>query len=163
VELWVTNDTLEALAETVTVQLGRFDGATIWEETLPVLLPAQQSRSVAAWDAVRLDPGAGRFLAVHSPSGRFPPNRHFFTAIKDLHRPAAAPEMTVSQISQHELRVELRGAEAGYALFVHLLVPHEATRYSDNYVDLAPHEARTIIVTNDLVPLTPEMVTLGWR
>ena len=51
----------------------------------------------------------------------------------------------------------------GYALLVHLLVPHERTRFTDNYVDLAPGRSLTIGVTNDQVELTPEMVSLGWR
>lgn len=71
--------------------------------------------------------------------------------------------MTITSIRPHELRVELAGAPDAYALFVHLLVPHEATRYSDNYLDLAPGEVRVVTVTNPVVRLAPETVTLGWR
>jgi beta-mannosidase len=163
VELWVTNDTLQALDDNLTVRLASFSGAVTWQEAVPVSLPPQQSRRVAAWDADRLRPGPDRHLAVRSAEGRFPANRHFFAAIKDLDRPTAAPAMTVSQESSHQLTVELRGTDAVYCLLVHLLVPHEATRYSGNYVDLGPGEVRVLHVTNSDVELAPEMVTLGWR
>jgi beta-mannosidase len=163
VELWLTNDTRDEIADRVTVRLGTFDGTVVWEETIPILLGAQQSRSVASWNRQRLVGLPDRYLAVRSAGGRFPANRHFFAPIKDLVRPGRSPEMAITQVSPHELRVELRGASDGYALFVHLLVSHEATRFSDNYLDLAPGEARVVTVTNDQVPLSPAMVTLGWR
>jgi hypothetical protein len=59
------------------------------------------------------------------------------------------------------LRIDLR--TAGYAYFVHLSVPDEVARLSDNYFDLEPGERRTVVVTSELGSLTPEMVTVGWR
>jgi hypothetical protein len=50
-----------------------------------------------------------------------------------------------------------------YAYFVHLTVPHEATRFTDNYFDLEPGARRTITVTNAQIALMPEMVTVGSR
>jgi hypothetical protein len=38
-----------------------------------------------------------------------------------------------------------------------------ATRFSDNYVDLAPGAERRVTVTNPVVPLDPATVTLRWR
>ena len=45
----------------------------------------------------------------------------------------------------------------------HLLVPHEATRFSDNYVDLPIGAVRRVTVTNDEIKLDASMVTLRWR
>jgi beta-mannosidase len=162
-ELWITNDTGQEVAETIEVRLGGFDGATIWEESLDVRAPARHSGPVGRWDAAGLEPAPDRYLAVHAPSQRFPFNRHFFAPIKDLRRHVHPPRSNVAQNSPHELRVEIVGSQDSYLVFVHLLVPHDATRFSDNYVDLAPGETRVLTVSNDRVPLTPEMVTVGWR
>jgi len=51
----------------------------------------------------------------------------------------------------------------GYAYFVHLEDPDEATRFSDNYFDLEPGEERSIAVTNVARSLRPEMVRVRWR
>jgi beta-mannosidase len=163
VELWLTNDTPDEVVDTLAVRLGRFDGAAIWEEPVAVSVGAGGSRAVAQWSADRLGAAPDRYLSARSAGDRAPPNRHFFAPIKDLRRRAAPPEPTISQRGPRELRVELRAPRDAYVFFAHLLVPHEATRYSDNYLDLEPGEARTIAVTNDDVPLGPELVTLGWR
>ena len=96
-----------------------------------------------------------------SASGRFPNNRHFFAAIKDLHRTPAEPKVRFDSVGDNELRVTLRARE--YAYFVHLEVRDEATRFSDNFFDLEPGEERTIYVTNAKRPLSPEMVKVRWR
>ena len=100
-------------------------------------------------------------IAVRSPAGRFPANRHFFEAIKDLQRPVVEPEVTVSQHGEHELRVDLHAP--AYVYYLHLVVPDEHTRFSDNYFDLAGGERRTIVVTNPQTPLLPDMLTVKWR
>ena len=46
---------------------------------------------------------------------------------------------------------------------MHLSVPDEATRFSDNYFDLEPDESRTIVVANSRGNLAPEMIAAGWR
>jgi hypothetical protein len=46
---------------------------------------------------------------------------------------------------------------------VHLEIPDEATRFSDNYFDLKLGEERTISVTNPGVTLRPEAVEVRWR
>jgi beta-mannosidase len=98
---------------------------------------------------------------VRSSDGLFPPNRHFFAAIKDLERAPVRPEAVVTPGAVGELRVELRAPE--YAYFVHLSVPDEAAHLSDNYFDLEPGERRTVVVTAERGSLTPEMVTVRWR
>ncbi|MFN8634307.1 MAG: glycoside hydrolase family 2 protein [Chloroflexota bacterium] len=163
VELWVTNDTDRAVEETATVKMGQFDGVPLWGEPVPIRVPAHTSQRVGRWDAERLEAGPERYLVVRSSADRFPTNRHFFAPIKDLKRTAAAPEMTVTAHGDGELQVTLQAPPNSYLLLVHLLVPDEATRFSDNYLDLEPGEIRTVIVTNDQHPLQPEMVTLGWR
>jgi hypothetical protein len=50
-----------------------------------------------------------------------------------------------------------------YAYFVHLEVPDEATRFSDNYFDLEPGQERTISVTNEKRALAAENIKVRWR
>jgi hypothetical protein len=50
-----------------------------------------------------------------------------------------------------------------YLYYFHLIVPHEHTHFTDNYFDLAAGEGRTIILTNDKIRLTPDMVSFAWR
>jgi beta-mannosidase len=143
------------------VRLGTFEGEKIWEENLRARAPANSSLPVARWDADRVSGAPDRFLSVGSDRGRFPPNRHFFAAIKDLLRAPVEPSVDITQTAENELRVRLEAP--AYAYFVHLEVPDEATRFSDNYLDLEPGHQRTISVTNLKKPLSPESVEVRWR
>ncbi len=161
-ELWITNDTLSAVTDTLGVRLASFSGETLWEESLRVSVAANGSGPVARWDAHRVPGAPDRYLSVRSAGGLFPANRHFFAAIKDLDREPSEPEIYVDPAGDHELlRVRLRAR--GYSYFVHLEVPDEATRFSDNFFDLEPAEEREIFVANARRSLTPDMVKLGWR
>jgi hypothetical protein len=57
----------------------------------------------------------------------------------------------------------LAAASDAYAYFVHLTVPHAATRFSDNYVDLEPGERRFVTIANPAIALSPSDVGLGSR
>jgi beta-mannosidase len=163
VELWVTNERLTPVVDTVTVRLASFDGSVVWEEERTIEVPANSSRAVWSWSAGDVGGAADRYLAVRSAADGFPANRQFFVPIKDLRRSPAAPGVQIEQVGPHELRVDLQGQPAAYDLLVHLSVPDEATRFGDNYVDLAPGESRTISVSNAVNPLTAGRVTVGWR
>jgi len=113
------------------------------------------------WEAERVGRDPGRYLSASSSRGTFPTNRHFFAAIKDLRREPVKPEIEITQTEERELQINLQSKS--YAYFVHLEVPDEATRFSDNYFDLEPGEERTVFIINDRMALTPEMVKVGWR
>jgi beta-mannosidase len=161
VELWLTNDTLSEARGDVTVRLATFDGATIWEEDHSMHVSSNVSRPVARWTAQRLAGSPDRYLSVSSKGDLFPSNRHFFAAIKDLGRTSVEPGAEITQKGDHELTVRLHAPQ--YAYFVHLEVPTEATRFSDNYLDLMPGEERKISVTNEKRPLQPEDINVRWR
>jgi beta-mannosidase len=161
VELWLTNDTLSGVRDDATVRLASFEGETIWEEDIRVRVPANASRQVAHWPADRVKGAPDRYLTAQSGEDRFPKNRHFFAAIKDLERTPLEPNVSIVPTGEHELRVRLRTPV--YAYFVHLEVPDESTGFSDNYFDLEPGEERTIIVTNNARALSAENVKVGWR
>src|SRR5215203_3140669 len=160
VELWLTNDTLSEIEDDLKVRLGTFDGEKIWEENLKAHTPANSSLPIARWGPDRASGAPDRYLSVSSDHGRFPSNRHFFAAIKDLRRDPVEPALDVTQTGEYELQVRLEAL--AYAYFVHLDIPAEATRFSDNYLDLEPGRERTISVTNEKRELEPENIKVSW-
>ena len=161
-ELWVTNDTLVDVHDRASLRLCTFDGRVLREETLEVGCPAGGSRCVFSWSPEITGAAPDRYVWVHSSTGQFPSNRHFFSAIKDLQRPITAPDMVVHRTSSNELRVRVHAPSESYVYFVHLTSPRGSTRYSDNYFDLEPGETRELLVRDSLGELAPEVLTLGW-
>ena len=106
-------------------------------------------------------PTGAYYLWVLSSNGLFPPNRHFFTAIRDLRRKTARPQAEAVPDGDHRLSVRLRAGQ--YAYFVYLSVPDETARYTDNYFDMEPDTERTLVVENRDKRLSPETLELGWR
>jgi len=160
-ELWVVNDTLTPVKGECEVALTRFSGDVVWTATVAVDVGVSESASIWRSNGP-VEGGADQVLTVTSASGQFPDNRHLFVAIKDLDRSsAAAPKVEIEQRSDHELAVHLTASSWTY--YVHLLVDDEHTVFSDNYFDLVAGETRTITLTNPVVPLTPEVVTVRWR
>ncbi len=161
VELWITNDTLSELTSSAKIHMGSFADGLLWEELLEWHVPANSSQAVWHGEAGRLVPGPYSYLSVRSPDQLFPANRHFFVAQKALQRIPEPPEVNIVPVSEHELRVQLHAS--AYACFLHLIVPDEHTHFSDNYFDLEAGEHCTVVVTNPVVVLTPEMVEVKWR
>lgn len=161
IELWITNDTLEDVSDTVVIQSGTFAKGTVWEEEHQVHVSANSSQAVWRGEPQKILAQPDHYLAVRSPAERFPANRHFFVAVKDLLRPVVEPEVTISSRGEHELLVHVHAS--AYLYYVHVIVPDEHTHFSDNYFDLVAGESRTVVVTNQKIPLTPELVSVGWR
>ncbi len=145
------------MSDTVVIQLGTFAAGAIWTERHQVQVPANSSQVVWQGEAPHIIARPDHYLLVRSPFGRFPPNRHFFAAIKDLLRPAVEPEISISANGEHELSVQVFAPR--YLYYFHVIVPHEHTHFSDNYFDLAAGEGRTVVMTNPKIHLTPDMVS----
>jgi beta-mannosidase len=161
VELWLTNDTPGEVTDTLTIRFGSFARGTVWEESSHIQVGANGNQVVWRCDAATLIAGPDSYLSVHSTKSLFPANRHFFSAIKELQRTPAQPEITFTPAGDHEVQVHLRAVT--YTYFLHLIVPDERTHCSDNYFDLEAGESRTISLTNRSIPLAPEMVSVAWR
>jgi beta-mannosidase len=156
-ELWVTNDTRAAVEATARITLGTFAGEVLRSEDVEFSVPAHSSRRV---HRVEAEGAADRFLSVRSDA--FPPNRHFFTAIKDLERESARLEHVFEAVNgARQLSVRLR-ADA-YAYFVHLAHPDERVRFSDNYLELAPGEERTVVLAHPEAAPRPQDVSVRAR
>lgn len=161
VELWITNDTLQPFRDEITVTLGTFSGDVVEERRLTVDVPANTSQPVDVWAGDIA--GNDRYLRVASDEERFYDNRHFFVDFKDLDRIPAEPRVEKRRVSDHEMEVTLTAPEDGYCWFVHLQRPMATTRYSDNYVDLAPGVSKAITIMDSTTPVDPDQVTIGWR
>jgi beta-mannosidase len=162
VELWITNDTLGEVEGNTTVRLRTFAGDSAWEENIHVWVAANGSHPIRRWERDELvGSRPDHYLSVRSAEGLCAPNRHLFAAIDDLQRTPIRPEVIVTPGGDHELQIHLRASE--YAYFVRLIMPDEAARFSDNYLDLEPGESRTIVVAKERGSLAPETVTVGWR
>jgi beta-mannosidase len=161
VELWLTNNRLDPFVDTVTVQLGTFDGSTIWEQRVDLSIPANTSLAVRSWSAGEIQGSPATYIAVRSDADLFPQNRTFFSALKDLDRQAGIVEVTTSVVDSSTLEVHL--AARNYAHFVHLIVPIDNTTFSDNYFDLLPGEKRVVTVSNTTHTLDPHLLTARWR
>lgn len=161
VELWVTNDTPAPIRDTARVRLRQFAGPVLHEENRSVDVAPHASRRIKRWEAAQLPGGNERYLSVRSTHNAFPPNRHFFVAIKDLAWTPVSVEHAVELVSEEKVVVHLR-ADA-YAYFVHVTVRDERVRYSDNYFELETAEARTITLTAPAGVLRPEHVSVRSR
>src|SRR5438105_1527227 len=161
IELWVSNDTLNEVTDTLTINFGSFANGTAWEESCPIQVEANSSQVVWRGNAGKITPGSDNYLSVHSTKSLFPVNRYFFARIKELQRTPAPPEITITANGEHELHVHLRAVT--YTYFLHLSVPDERTHFTDNYFDLESGENRIIILTNRSLTLSPEMGSVSWR
>ena len=155
-ELWVTNDTLSDVDISADLNLGTLSGETIWQRKVEARVVANDSKCI--WKMGRGELGAevGQVLWVRSP--QFPDNRVFFAPVKDLRVSPEKPEMKIEQMNPNRLRVALTGGT--YHCFVHIVAPHPATHFSDNYVDIFRDETKRIDVVNAESALDPATLEL---
>lgn len=161
VSLWIVNDTLAAVTDTIVWGQGTFDGQRLHEEELEITVPANSANRVAYIRASVLssDDPARRYLYARSARGLFPDNRHFFVEVRHLRRPPA--NLRVEKAVTDD-GVEVRVASDVYAYFVKLTVSIEGTRFSDNYFDLFPGQEKVIRVWNvQGQRLAPDEVTVA--
>lgn len=159
--LWITNDTLQPVADVVTWGVATFEGESLRQETIRVTTPANASHAIARVGGDELPGDPQRtYLFMRSGDARFPDNREFRVEVKDLVRPR--PALSVGLIQNEPARLTVYVSSNVYAYFVKLVVPIEGTRFSDNYFDLFPGEERVITVWNAANrPLTPSDVAVS--
>ncbi len=147
ISLWIVNDTLGDITDTVVWGHYTFDGQTLHEEELEITVPANSAGRITHIPASVLGDGdqAQRYLYVRSAHGLFPDNRHFFMPIKDLQRPMVNLQV---EKTTTDSGIEMRVSSDVYAYFVKLTVPIAGTRFSDNYFDLFPKQMKVIKVWN---------------
>ncbi len=163
VSLWLTNDSLASVSEALTWTHATFEGDILHMETVEAKISPNSSQQIAVISPELLGQGDRRreFLWVSGNSRLDIANRHFFAEIKDLVREIPAIEVKWEQDGNSWLA---HLSSTGFAYFVHLFLPQEGTRYSDNWLDLFPGEARTIRIWHQgNQPFDPVQVEIGWR
>ncbi len=160
VELWITNDSLQAVNGEAIVDLIDFKGAEDWSARVSYSAPANGSLSV--WSG-RAPASNDRMLCVRSVQQQFLPNRHLLVPVKDLALQAGAkPDVAVERTAPHELRVSITASI--YLMSVQIDSAQATARYSDNYFDLRPGESRTVIVRDALsAALSGEIEVRCWN
>ena len=63
IELWITNDTLTEVSDTIVVQTGSFIHGTLWKEQQQISVPAGSSLPVWRRNARQIDSAADHYLA----------------------------------------------------------------------------------------------------
>jgi beta-mannosidase len=158
-ELWIVNDGMAPVSGVLDIALHAFDGGKEWSQAVDYHVPA--TTSVRVWSG-EVAGSAGQVIRVTAPDAAFPDNKHFFAAIKDLDRAdPPAPDVRIEALSPNELAVHVTAK--AYTWFVHLLVADETTIFSDNYIDIPEGETRTLLVRNEVRPLSPDDITVRWR
>jgi beta-mannosidase len=159
IELWLTNDGDAPFTDDLTVELIDMISGVGWSETWAVSTPGADSRVVWSADAARLGASPSRVLTVRAMKADVPPNRFFFSQIKDLVRPKdVAPEVRIEQPDPHTLVVSLTAP--AYLYFVQLLLPSETARFSDNYFDLAAGQTHVVTITDPVRRLDLDALTV---
>lgn len=154
VELWITNDTRQAVVGEVVVTLETLSGGIRGQWTARMDAPAEGCHVLWRGD---LPKGDDLVLHARSTDGAFDRARWLSAPIRDLKLPAARPETRISRLGPTRLKVELQ-AEA-YLAFVHLTSRRADLRFSDNHFDMVAGETRTILIEAGS-PLGPDDVTV---
>jgi beta-mannosidase len=130
-ELWVTNDTAAAVRDEAAV-VGTFAGEALTAEEVAFEVPAHASRLV---HRTAVEGAPDRYATVRGAA--FPPNRHFFAAIKDLDR---APGELEHSFEDGAVRLRAKT----YAYFVHLSCPDEDARFEERTVAVSGADDLTV-------------------
>ena len=134
IELWVTNDTLADVAIVGFVRLVTLAGDTIEHVALDCTAVANASRII--WQGTP-DAAANRVLIGRSPA--FPDCRHFFAPLKDI---PLQPKISIG-VGHEEITISADRYSYGIGLFAQ----DPATRFSDNFFDLAAGESRKVSIS----------------
>jgi beta-mannosidase len=161
VELWVVNDSLAVAEGECELALGAFDGAESWRaKAAYAVAPNTSARVWRHGDVARF--GARHVLSVRDAAGRFPANRHFFAAIKDLQRAAPrAPAVAIEPLDQFTAAITLSARD--YLYFVHVLSDDEDLVFDDNHIDLQAGETRVLTVRHPHHAPDPASLQVRWR
>jgi beta-mannosidase len=142
-ELWITNETQQAVETIATVELGDLLSGEATREEVPVNAAPYSSRAV--WKSSAITASPRLYLNVRSDDDAFPENRLFFAPIKDLERHREARPVTkITRRDADTLDVEIAAPQ--YLYFTHLIYPSGTAKFSDNHFDLRKDQRRTITV-----------------
>jgi len=145
-KLWVVNDTLGVLRGSVRLSVYDFFGALLGERAWEAEVPANAAVKIGELaEREALMGGRPERVYVRLAAGGFgaPANGYFLRDHKDL----ALPKVAVRAEATGAPGEVVVTAEGGLARMVKLELPAGNLRFSDNYFDLLPGEARTVRIS----------------
>ncbi|HEY0248500.1 MAG TPA: hypothetical protein VGC45_09580 [Gryllotalpicola sp.] len=138
-ELWLVNNSRDAVELDVDVELGAFDGGERTTRRVRGSAGSAESARVLTIAAGEVPRDAAHYAWASSPDGAFPAARRHFAEIGRLELPV--PQLAVSVVPGG-----LRIRATGYAYQVRIEQPAPGIRLSDNCFDLRDGDERDIAV-----------------
>lgn len=140
--VWVVNDQLEDVEDTVLLHVYDFDGKPVFFREIPVKVSANVSVRVARLTEEEILQGRSAnqmVVCLRSAKGVAPDNFYYLRDQKEL----GLPE-TMLRVEADEERQCVTVFAERLARFVKIELPGEMLTFSDNYFDLLPGTSRTI-------------------
>jgi beta-mannosidase len=140
--VWVVNDRLENLQDSVLLHVYDFDGKLVFSGEIPVKIPANVAVRVVQFteeEILQGRPANQVAVCLRSAQGVTPDNFYYLRDQKELELPE-----TVLRVMVDEERQCVTVFTERLARFVKIELPGEMLTFSDNYFDLLPGTFRTI-------------------
>ncbi|MBN2909461.1 glycoside hydrolase family 2 protein [Polycladomyces sp. WAk] len=140
--VWVVNDRLEDLQDTVSLHVYDFDGKPVFSREMAVQVSANVSVRVARFteeEMLQGHPANRVVVCLRSVRGVTPENFYYLRDQKEL----GLPETTL-RVRVDEKRQCVTVFSERLARFVKIELPGDMLTFSDNYFDLLPGMSRTI-------------------
>lgn len=140
--LWIVNDSLQNVDETITMEAYHFNGKLIYFKDFQVEANANSKKHIATLTEKKIlaDNSAEEVVIRLISKVRNCENYYYLRDYKDLKMPMVNLLVEINQ-EQSEVIVT---ADDHFARFVKLELPYEQISFSDNYFDLLPNERKKI-------------------
>jgi len=151
-EIWLTNDTMEAVRGRVVVTLRSFDGRIVWKRETASLIPANKSVRALLLPArsfEEVDPARHYLLARLTVKGRtIAENRQLMAEPKHCRFGTPEVQAMIREVREGEYTLTLRSS--AFVKNLRLEVKNAAVLFSDNYCDIDAGEPKTLRCTTRL-------------
>jgi beta-mannosidase len=151
-ELWLVNDSPQAIDDVVVVRIQRFDGTVLGEQHLPVRShPNSAAQLVRRFGWGRVVQPRSTYVTVESVRGAFAPARQVFAEPRELElRPA---ELTLVTEEVDERTVDVTVVADSFVLMAAIEHPQRGLLYEDNYLSVNANRPQTIRVSHPHRPV----------
>jgi beta-mannosidase len=154
-ELWLLNDSAEAVEDVIVLRIQRFDGTVIGEQRFPVRSePNSAAQFVRRFGWGRVVQPRSTYAAVESEKGTFAPTRQVFADPRELELRPVALALEARAVDERTVDVTLRADS--FVLMAAIEHAQPGLLYSDNYLSLDPDRAQTIRVAHAHNPVDPD-------
>jgi len=140
IEIYIVNDLLNNIDETLKVRLIDFQGNELWKSSKPISVPSNSSMLVESFSIDRMEEIQWNQVMLEAHYGDYS-STYFFAKPKNL------------VLSNDEIHFEIQKVAEGFSIDLTspvfqkniMLMTPTAGHFSDNYFDLKANEKRTIL------------------